>query len=128
MAVKFTKTDLNKGSKQLADHLCGEVQDAIDARRALKARWDQNEQVYRNEPGIAAVRLYDNFEPRTVPVLSPRINRIVNVTVAAVSAPNVWVQAVPDDADLQQANELEHGMQTIMERAGFLRLRRRNLR
>jgi hypothetical protein len=127
MAAKFTKTDLSKGSKQLADHLCGELQDAIDARHGLKQRWEQNEQVYRNEPGIAAVRLYDNFEPRTVPILSPRVNRIVNVTMTAVSSPSVWVQAVPDDADLQQANELEHGMQTIMERAGFLRLLRRAL-
>jgi hypothetical protein len=127
MAVKFTKTDLTKGTKQLAEHLCGELQDAIDARHGLKQRWEQNERVYRNEPGIAAVRLYDNFEPRTVPVLSPRINRIVNVTMTAVSAPSVWVQALPEDGDTEKANALELAMQSIMERAGFLRLLRRVL-
>ncbi len=127
MAAIITKNDLNKGTKRLADYLCGEVQLALDARHGLKQRWEQNERVYRNEPGIAAVRLFDNFEPRTVPVMSPRVNRIVNVTMSAVSSPSVWVQAVPDDDALERANALEQGMQTIIERAAFLRLFRRAL-
>ena len=85
-AIAKQNTDTNR--------ICQELQTAIDARHGLKPRWEQNERVYRNEPGIAAVRLYDNFEPRTVPVLSPRINRIVNVTIAALTAPSVWVQAI----------------------------------
>lgn len=127
MAAKFTNTDLTKGTKKLADHLCTELQSALGARKALIARWEQNERVYRNEPGIAAVRLYDNFEPRTVPILSPRINRIVNVTMTALSSPSAWVQALSDDGDTDAATELEVAMQTVMERAGFLRMLRRVL-
>jgi hypothetical protein len=112
-------------NKQLTDQICNDLQLALDARHGLKARWEQNERVYRNEPGIAAVRLYDNFEPRTVPVLSPRINRIVNVTMSAVSSPSVWVQALGDDHDA--AAQAEIALQAAMERAGFLRLLRRAL-
>lgn len=112
-------------NKQLTDQICNDLQLALDARHGLKARWEQNERVYRNEPGLAAVRLYDNFEPRTVPVLSPRINRIVNVTMSAVSSPSVWVQATGDDHN--QATVAENAVQTAMERAGFLRLLRRAL-
>lgn len=108
-----------------ANRICQELQTAIDARHGLKPRWEQNERVYRNEPGIAAVRLYDNFEPRTVPVLSPRINRITNVTIAALTAPSVWVQAIGDDQE--QATQAEHALQQTMERAGFLRILRRAL-
>jgi hypothetical protein len=113
--------------QHLANQICNELQTALDAKQALKQRWEQNERVYRNEPGISTVRLYDNFEPRTVPIMSPRINRIVNTTMNAVSAPSVWLQAVPDDADVEKANALENGMQTVLERASFLRLLRRAL-
>ena len=115
MVVKFTKSDLKRGSSALALFVCGEIRSAEDARDGLKDRWAQNEKVYRNDPDIAGVQLYDNFEPRTVPVLSPRINRIVNVTMSAVTSPSPWVQAIPDDGNQSRAGDLESGVQTLME-------------
>ncbi|MCH7944401.1 MAG: hypothetical protein IIC73_00060 [Armatimonadetes bacterium] len=127
MVVKFTKSDLKRGSNALAQFVCGEIRSAEDARDGLKDRWAQNEQVYRNDPDVAGVQLYDNFEPRTVPVLSPRINRIVNVTMSAVTSPSPWVQAIPDDGNQSRAGDLESGIQTLMERSGFARTLRRAL-
>ncbi|HXH61626.1 MAG TPA: hypothetical protein VNI20_09740 [Fimbriimonadaceae bacterium] len=127
MAVKFSKNEVTKGSTVLTDFLCGEISAAEEARIGLKDRWAQNEQVYRNEPGIAAVRLFENFEPRTVPIMSPRINRIVNTTMTALTSPSPWVQALPEDGDQAVASALEQGLHAVMQRAGFPRVLRRAL-
>ena len=55
MAVKFTKSELKKGSQSLANYLCAEIQAAENSRDGLKDRWAQNEQVYRNDPDVRTV-------------------------------------------------------------------------
>lgn len=128
MAHEFSKGDLTDGRTgdgSLSAYLCTEILAADDAKGDLKDRWDQNEQIFRNDPDIASVQLYDNFEPRTTPVMSPRIRRIVNVMVSTFTAPSVWVQATPDDQDQSGADELEKGVHTVMERSSFVRKLRR---
>lgn len=128
--TKFTSKGIKKGSAQLEslqDYLNNEVQNAYDSRDGLSDRWALNEKVYRNDPSIAGVKLFDNFETRAVPVMSPRIKRIVNVTMDAVTSPTPMLQAAPDDQDQIAADELEKGLQTILEREGFERILRRGL-
>jgi hypothetical protein len=128
MAFKFKKSDLKKSSGDFANYLQVEVQAALEARAALKDRWDQNEEIYRNEQEGNTVQLYDNFEPRSTPIMSPRINRIVNVTMTTLTSPSVWVQAYPDDKNQKGADALERGNQTILQRSGLKRTLRRGLK
>lgn len=117
----------SKDVRRVADLLEDLIDAGYDARRGLKARWELVEQVYRNDPSVAGIQLFDNFEPRALPVMSPRINRIVSTTMAAIEGPGVWFQAVPDTGDSEGADALERGVQTTLERARFIRTIRRAL-
>lgn len=130
MPTQYTYNGITKGSeqaKQLAHYLSTELESSLDARDGLRDRWEQNERVFRNDPSVAGTRLYDNFEPRAVPVMSPRIKRIVNVTVQTLMSPSPMLQAIPDDKDQEGADVLEQGLQTTWELAGFERIFRRGL-
>lgn len=122
--TKFTKTGLKPNGEQVEEferYLQAELQAAEDGKGSLKERWDLNEQIDRNDKAVAGVQLYDNLEPRSIPSLSPRINRIVNVTVSTIAGTSVMVQAIPDDRSQARADALETVLQSIWERAGFER-------
>lgn len=128
--IKYTSKNLTKGSAQLSElgkYIDIELNAAVDARSSLKDRWEMNEKVYRNDPSIAGVKLYDNFESRAVPVMSPRINRIVNVTMGNITDPSPMLQATPDDYNQAGADALEKGVDAIWDKAGFERVLRRAL-
>lgn len=130
MSTKFTSKGLKKDgpdTRRLSSLLTDLLQSAYDARRGLKDRWELNEKVYRNDPSIAGVRLFDNFEPRALPTMSPRIKRIVNQTIASIEGPGTWFQAVPDDGDADYAEGLEKAVQICLERSKFIRTLRRAL-
>lgn len=127
---KYTSKGFKKGSEQarrLGNYLSSELQSAIDARIGLRDRWEQNEKVFRNDPTMAGTRLYDNFEPRSIPVLSPRIKKIVNLTVTGLTSPTPMLQAIPDDKDQDGADILEDALTMTWELAGFERVFRRGL-
>lgn len=120
----FKSKDLEKGKEGL-QALGSTLEDLIvsgtDARSSLKARWRLNEQVYRNDPAIAGARLFDNLEPRALPVLSPRVNRIVNTTVGSFEGPGTWFQYIPDEPTEDGGDPLERAMQLCLERSGLSR-------
>ena len=113
--------------EELQNYLRNEVETAYDARLPLNDRWKLVKQVYDNDPAIAGTKLFDNFEPRAVPTMSPRINRIVNVTMDALTSPNPIIQATPDDQNQVAADSLEKGVQVILDTADFERVLRRGL-
>ena len=128
--TKYTSKGLKKGSAQLdqlGNYLIQEVSNSQDASNGLVPRWEQNEGVYRNEPELASVRLYDNFDPRPIPVMSSRINRIVDVTVRTLTSPTPILQAIPDDKDQSAADVLERGLEATWDIAKFERYFRRAL-
>ena len=121
---KYTTRGLKKGGKDLdplGKYLGGEVGTAKGARDGLKKRWELNEQVYRNDPKIAGVKLFDNYAPRATAPMSPRINRIINTTATAIFSPSPMVQAIPDDQDQVGADTLEKALHLTWIRAGFPR-------
>ena len=126
--MQLNQSDLSKkGNVRFAAWLQNLVQQGVDSRRGLKSRWELNEQVYRNDPAVAGIKLFDNVDPRALPVMSPRINRIVNTSASAIEGPGVWFQAIPEDGDMESSEELEKAVQTMLERGRFPLILRRAL-
>lgn len=119
--MNFTQAQVEKGDPEVGKWLFDEMESCRTAVSGLTARWSFNESVGRNDPANAGKKIYDNWSPRAVPVLSAHMDRIVRTTVGSVTAPKPWVQAVPDDDDQEGADDLENGLQTIVEKAGFER-------
>ena len=120
----YTSKGLKKGGRDinaLQHYLSSELQSAMDAKGGLLDRWELAEKIDRNDPSVAGTKLFDNVDPRAVPSLSPRINRIENVTMSSLTGNAVMVQAIPDDREQARADQLERGLQTTWERGGFER-------
>ena len=120
--TKYTTAGLKKGGSQVEDlehYLTSELELAESARLGLKDRWDFAEKVDRNDPSIAGTKILDHWEPTAIPSLSPRVNRIVNVTMSSLTGNSTMVQAIPDDKEQTRADALEEALQVLWDRASF---------
>lgn len=93
-----------------------EITAAENARRPLEQRWAVSEQIYRMEPDSAGTEIIEGLQVQPDSIGREVCQRIATATRTALFSPSPIMQALPDGDTLVESEELEKGMQTLIER------------
>ena len=116
----FTKKQIEaKDGIEFLDYVRGALTAAQNAKSAFAPRWDVAQRMYRMEDGSAGTPLFEGVTVRPSALMTSRIDRIGKGVVQAVTAPTPWVSAIPEQPEQFKADELEEGLQSILEDMPF---------
>lgn len=109
-----------KGDMQnLSAFVSREVSAAENCRRPLEPRWRICEQIYRMEPNCAGDEIIEGMEVQPDSIGREVCQRIATATRSALFSASPIMQALPDGNTLVKSEDLERGMQTLIERMGL---------
>lgn len=121
----FEEKDLKPESDRfdaLGSYIDHMLRDGIEARQKLEPRWEIQRDMYNNKEGCSGVKQIVKGVPvRHFPLVSPRVDRAANSVYQQVTAPKPWFSAVPDGREQERADDLEEGIQNVLEMVGFNR-------
>jgi len=115
--------DLTAEQKKKIERLISEhIQVGEQARMPLKARWDQNEALYRNEvPEMPAMhpKVTKPTADHHVPLMGPRIDNLIGVTVDTVTSSLPYCVARAMGRAQPRMDDQEEDLQTLLDLADF---------
>lgn len=109
-------SDFTGDMQRLSDFVQREVSAAENCRRPLEPRWRVCEQLYRMEPNSAGDEIIEGVEIHPDSIGREVCQRIAISTRTALFSASPIMQALPDGDTLVESEDLEKGMQVLMER------------
>lgn len=95
------------------------VEQAEQAKFGLKARWDKNEAIYRDQPRATGIQLIKGREALHMPLVYPALRRIFESVHQGITSPTPMVQAISESGQPMAMDDLEKGFEVMSDRAGF---------
>lgn len=110
----FANTNAKLNS--LASDFILEIEGGEVAKGQINSRWTRLESIYRNQPDATGTTVIEDFPAEHIPLVQPKIDRIIDSYIGALRQSKSMVTVIPmDTAQRGAANELQRGLNAIAE-------------